>query len=165
MGKYLQMLDELYQPEEKNQIPTEIEVTKPTKGLLSPFVTSSIKDIQFFSGSEPGDENSDTHQEKTVKASKQELTKPTKGITDSDIEKLTDQELAEHLVGSLKSHDDRIHLHRRLIGAYGTKRLGIVNEYLAQWIQGSDAETISYKKDNAGRYRANVWLRQYFNRD
>ena len=165
MGKYLQMLDELYQPEEKNQIPTEIEVTKPTNGLLSPFVTSNIKDIQFFSGSRPENEKSDRQQDKTVKASKQELTKPTKGIADSNIEKLTDQELAEHLVGSLKSHDDRVHLHKGLIGAYGASRLSIVNEYLDQWKQGCDAEPVSYKKDNAGRYRANVWLRQYFNRD
>ena len=83
----------------------------------------------------------------------------------SENEKLTDQQRAEYLVGSMESHDDRVHLHKSLIGAYGNKRLNIVNEYLDLWQQGCDAEPVSYKKDNAGRYRANVWLRQYFNRD
>ena len=80
MGKYLQMLNELYQPEERNQISTEIGVTKPTKVLLSPFVSANSKDIQFFSGSIPEIASSNKQEDKTVKSSKQELTKPTKGM-------------------------------------------------------------------------------------
>ena len=80
MGKYLQMLDELYQPEEKNQISTEIEVTKPTKALLSPFVSANSKGIQFFSVSNPENASSNKQEDKTVKSSKQEPTKLTKGM-------------------------------------------------------------------------------------
>ncbi len=160
MGKYLQMLDELYQPEEIKQISTEIEVTKPTKALLSPFVTSHIKDIQFFSGAEPENANSDTHKEKTVKASKQEVTKPTKGIAVAKDIKTTDHEMAEHLINSLELHDDRVFVRQCLIGIYGSDRLAVVQEYFNQWYVGSSSEPISRKKDNAGRYRANVWIRE-----
>ena len=68
MGKYLQMLDELYQPEDKNQISMEIGVTKPTKALLSPFVSANSKDIQFFSGSIPEIASSNEQEDKTVKS-------------------------------------------------------------------------------------------------
>ena len=160
MGKYLQMLDELYQPEEKNQISTEIEVTKPTKALLYPFVSSNSKDIQFFSDAGTESRNSNKHEEKTVKASKQELTKPTKDIDGIKKAKPTDQEIAENLIGSLELHGDRVFVHQRLLGVYGTERLDIVNEYFEQWRLGKEGQPIGIKKENAGRYRANVWLRE-----
>ena len=47
----------------------------------------------------------------------------------------------------------------------GTKRLDIVNKYLEQWQQGNSAEPISIKKDDAGRYKANTWLRKSFERN
>ena len=159
MGKYLQMLDELYQPEEKNQISKEREVTKPTKALLSPFVSANSKDIQFFSDSKLPNTNSNKHEEKTVKASKRELTKPTKGIDGVKEAKPTDQEISEHLIGSLELHDDRVFVRRRLIGIYGEKRLDLVNQYFDEWQKGMDTEPVEIKKDNVGRKRANTWLR------
>ena len=72
---------------------------------------------------------------------------------------------AESLVSLLKLRDDRVFVHQCLIGIYGTKRLDIVNKYLEQWQQGSDAETIRIKKDNAGRHQANTWLRKSFERN
>jgi hypothetical protein len=72
---------------------------------------------------------------------------------------------AEGLVNSLKLHDDRIFVHQCLNGIYGTKRLEIVNKYLEQWQQGSSAEPINIKKDNAGRYQANTWFRKSLERN
>ena len=112
------MLDELYQPEENKQIPTEIEVTKPTKALLSPFVSANSKDIQFFSDSKLPNTNSNKQEEKTVKASKQELTKPTKGIVDDEDDKPNDQEIAEHKINGLRLHDDCVFVRQKLIGIY-----------------------------------------------
>ena len=160
MGKYLQMLDGLYQPEEKNQIPTEIEVTKPTKALLYPFVSANSKDTHFFSDSELPNNNQNNQVEKTVKASKQELTKPTKGIAVAKDIKTTDHEMAEQLINSLELHDDRVFVRQCLIGIYGSDRLAVVQEYFNQWYVGSSSEPISHKKENAGRYRANVWIRE-----
>ena len=52
-----------------------------------------------------------------------------------------------------------------LIGIYGIKCLDNVHEYLEQWQQGYDTEPIRIKKDNAGRYQANAWLRKSFERN
>jgi hypothetical protein len=67
---------------------------------------------------------------------------------------------AELLVCSLKLHDDRVFIRQQLIGVYGSDRLAIVREYLNQWQLGSNSEPASHKKENVGRYRANVWLRE-----
>ena len=69
-------------------------------------------------------------------------------------------EQAERLVCSLTSHDDRVFIRQQLIGAYGSDRLVIIQEYFNQWYVGSSSEPISQKKENAGRYRANVWIRE-----
>jgi hypothetical protein len=69
-------------------------------------------------------------------------------------------EQAERLVCSLKLHDDRVFIRQKLIGIYGTKRLDIVNEYFKQWRLGVEAEPVAIKQDNAGRYRANIWIRE-----
>ena len=74
-------------------------------------------------------------------------------------DKPSDQEIAENLIDSLKLRDDKIFIRQCLIGVYGSKRLSIINSYLEQWELGSDTETNVIKKDNAGRYRANTWLR------
>jgi len=160
MGKYLQMLDELYQPEEKNLISTEIEVTKPTKALLAPFVSANSKDIQFFSDIELQGIGPANQEEKTVKASNRELTKPTKDIHDVIDRKPTDHEIAEHKINGLKLHDDRVFVRQKLIGIYGAKRLDIVNKYLEHWQLGAEAESVEIKQENAGRYRANKWIRE-----
>lgn len=65
---------------------------------------------------------------------------------------------AERLVNTLKLRDDRVFVHRCLVGIYGTKRLDIVNEYLKQWRLGVEAEPVKIKRENAGRYKANTWL-------
>ena len=71
---------------------------------------------------------------------------------------------AENFVSSLKLREDRIFVHRCLIGIYGTERLDVVNKYLEQWQQGSDGEPVTVKKSNAGRYQANSWLRKLIER-
>ena len=107
------LIHELYQPEEKNQISTKTEVTKPTKGTAS----------------------------------------------DED-EKPSDDEIAEHIIGSFESHEDRVFVRQCLIGIYGTKRLNIVKEYLNHWRLGVEAEPVPIKQENAGRHRANFWIRK-----
>lgn len=71
----------------------------------------------------------------------------------------------ESLISSLKLREDRVFVHRFLTEIYGTERLEVMNKYLEQWQQGSDGEPISFKKDNAGRYQANTWLRKSFGRN
>jgi hypothetical protein len=83
----------------------------------------------------------------------------------SEIVSYLNQQEAERLVSSLELHDDRVFIHQCLIGIYGTNRLDTVNKYLEQWQQGSSAEPINIKKDNAGRNRANTWLRKSFERN
>jgi hypothetical protein len=72
---------------------------------------------------------------------------------------------AESLVNNLKLRDDRGFFHKCLIGIYGTERLEVVNKYFEQWQQGSDGEPMSFKKENAGRYQANTWLRKSLGRN
>ena len=158
MGKYLQMLDELYQPEENIRIFTCNEMTKPTKALLYPFVSAQDKDIQFFSDPDIPDTHLNIHKEKTLKPYIPELTKPTKDIKEDN--KPADHEAAERLINALKLRKDRVFVSHCLKGIYGTKRLELVNAYLEQWQQGGDAEPKEVGKDNAGRYMANVWLRE-----
>ena len=82
MGKWLERLHDTM--DENNPISVKTALTKPTKEsaqiLLSPFVSANSKDIQIFSGSEPENTSANKQEEKTVKASKQEVTKPTKGM-------------------------------------------------------------------------------------
>lgn len=82
MGKWLERLHETTAV--NNPIPVKAALTKPTKEsvqiLLSPFVSAESRDSQFFSNPKLLDENSNDQLEKTVKASKQEVTKPTKGM-------------------------------------------------------------------------------------
>ena len=78
---------------------------------------------------------------------------------DQDSPPSTDHELAEHKINGLRLRDDRVFVHQRLLGIYGKKRLDLVNQYFDEWQKGSDAETNVNKLENAGRYRANTWLR------
>ena len=71
----------------------------------------------------------------------------------------TDHELAEHKINGLEMREDREFVRRKLKGIYGKKRLDLVNQYFNEWQKGSDAETNVNKIENAGRYRANSWLR------
>ncbi len=129
MGKYLKAL-KIFYLEDKND---ETPINGTDKTDRSPFVGNvgaTSEDINDFSSSD-----------------------------DPDSVPFTDHEIAEHKIDQLTLHDDRVFLRRCLIGVYGSKRLDIVNGYLEQWRQGSDAEPQEIKKNNSGRYRANVWLR------
>lgn len=70
------------------------------------------------------------------------------------------QEKAERLIDSIQFRDDRVFVRQQLIGAYGSDRLAMVQEYLRHWQVGSNSEPAPHKKDNVGRYRANTWLRE-----
>jgi 2,3-bisphosphoglycerate-independent phosphoglycerate mutase len=72
---------------------------------------------------------------------------------------------AESLVSCFKQRADRVFVRNCLVEINGNERLEVVNKYLEQWQQGSDGEPISFKKDNAGRYQANTWLRKSFGRN
>ena len=118
----------------------------------------------------------DSNEEKCLIPLNDTPTKPAKallypfdGVDIKEIEKNTeeeddpsDQEIAESHIDCLRLRDDRIFVRQCLVGLYGSKRLALVKLYLEQWQIGSDAEPIQFKKGNAGRHRANVWLREKF---
>ena len=79
-------------------------------------------------------------------------------FSDEDSVPFSDHEIAEHKIDQLKLRDDRIFVRRCLVGAYGAKRLEIVDGYLSEWQKGKDSETMDIKKENAGRKRANTCL-------
>jgi hypothetical protein len=142
MGKYLQMLDELYGPDGKHLISPAIKVTKPTEALLPPFVSAETRGIQLFSNSG--------------------LQEPIKGIDDSQP---TNQELADQLISTLELDGDRVFDRKCLGGIYGSNRLDILNSYFKQWQLGRDFESVEIKKENAGHNRADVWLRDKTNHE
>jgi hypothetical protein len=72
----------------------------------------------------------------------------------------TDHEIAEHLINTEVHRDDRAFVRQQLLGAYGAERLSRVDDYLKQFKIGAESVGESYKKSNAGRGRANTWLRQ-----
>jgi hypothetical protein len=76
----------------------------------------------------------------------------------------SDHEIAEHLINTEVHRDDRSFVRQQLIGAYGTERLSRVDAYLEQFRIGAESVTEPHKKSNAGRRRANTWLRQERNR-
>jgi hypothetical protein len=84
---------------------------------------------------------------------------------DDDIEvPFTDHEIAGHRIDTEVHRDDRSFVRQQLIGAYGAERLTRVNTYLEQFRIGAESVTEPHKKSNAGRRRANSWLRQERNR-
>jgi hypothetical protein len=70
---------------------------------------------------------------------------------------------AEILIRSIKLRDDRVFVRECLLNVAGVDRLSLVNEYLKQWQHGSNEQPDPIKSDNAGRYRANTWLREKVN--
>ena len=131
VGKYLEALKLLYGDSEEI---SESLGTRTDKTAKSPFVSTvspTSRDIENIQGP-------DEH----------------------DSIPFTDHELAEHKINGLRLHDDRVFVHQRLIGIYGKERFELVNQYFNEWQKGSDAQPEGHRKDNAGRYRANVWLRE-----
>lgn len=54
--------------------------------------------------------------------------------------------------------DDLTFLRNRLPGDTNGRNVS-VREYIRRWHEAMDAEPVNYRKDNAGRYAANTWLR------
>lgn len=69
-------------------------------------------------------------------------------------------EKSEELIRTIKHRDDRKFVYECLSGVPGDDRITLVNQYLVQFQQGSEAEPGPIKSENAGRYRANTWLRE-----
>ena len=131
MGKYLEALKLLYGDNEKS---CEIPKAGTDKADKSPFVSnvgsSSGGFNEFFPGNDP------------------------------DPVPFTDHEIAEHLINTKVHRDDRSFVRQQLIGAYGAERLIRVDAYLEQFRLGAGSVKQPHKKSNAGRRRANTWLRQ-----
>jgi hypothetical protein len=72
----------------------------------------------------------------------------------------SDHEIAEHMIDTEVHRDDRSFVRQQLIGAYGTVRLKRVEEYMEQFRIGSESVDAPHKKSNAGRKRANTWIRE-----
>ena len=72
----------------------------------------------------------------------------------------TDHEIAEHKIDTEVHRDDRAFVRQQLIGAYGAERLSRVDAYLEQFKLGAGSVSEQHKESNAGRKRANTWLRQ-----
>jgi len=128
MGKYLEALKLLYGEDEEIHESPEVRTDKTDKSPFGSTVSPTSGNI----------ENIQSNEQESIP--------------------FTEQELAEHKINSLRLHDDRVFLRRRLIGIYGKERLDLVSQYFDEWQQGSDAEPEEVKKENKGRYRANTWL-------
>ena len=134
MGKYLEALKLLYGDSDN------------ISNILEPRTDKTIKsppDTPFV-----GFDGSTSRDIENIQASNEQDSTP-----------FTDHEMAEHKINGLRLRDDRVFVHQKLIGIYGKKRLDIVNQYFDEWRKGSEAETNVNKIENAGRYRANTWLR------
>ncbi len=84
--------------------------------------------------------------------------------SDDDIDiPFTDHDIAEHIISSEVHRDDRSFVRQQLIGSYGADRLKRVDGYLEQFRIGSESVQEPHKKSNAGRKRANTWLRNKIN--
>ena len=129
MGKYLEALKLLYDEDENNFETLDSGTDKTDRSPFVSNVSSTSWHIKSFQSS-----------------------------NDQDSVPFTDHELAEHTINRLKLHDDRVYLRQKLIGIYGKKRFDLAYQYLTEWKQGSDAESIMSSKENAGRKRANTWL-------
>ncbi len=130
MGKYLEALKLLYGDSDNISDSLEPRTDKTAKSPFVSTVSSTSGDIE------------------NIQASNEQDSPPS-----------TDHELAEHKINGLRLREDRVFIHQKLIGIYGKKRLDLVNQYFDEWQKGSEAETNVNKIENAGRYRANTWLR------
>jgi hypothetical protein len=65
-----------------------------------------------------------------------------------------------NLVNTLPMREDKKHLWKHIDKMPGAVQVRTVTAYLQQWQLGSEAEPLEHKKENAGRHRANAWLRE-----
>jgi len=66
---------------------------------------------------------------------------------------------ADQIISMLKLKDDRMFVRNKLKKYDPFHHDRIVNGYMDQWRIGVNSVEIEYKKQNAGRYMANCWLR------
>ena len=71
----------------------------------------------------------------------------------------TDHEIAEHKISNEVHRDDQSFVRQQLIGTYGAERLKRIDDYLEQFSIGVESVDQPHKKSNAGRKRANTWIR------
>jgi hypothetical protein len=118
--------------------------------------------------------------EKTQKPPEVEPAKPAKGgfggfagsrlehfqenLSEPEPIPFTDHEIAEHKISDEVHRDDQSFVRQRLIGIYGAKRLELVDQYLRHFNEGSNSVEETHKKSNAGRFKANTWLREHSNK-
>jgi hypothetical protein len=131
MGKYLEALKLLYGEDEN--IPETLN-SGTDKTIKSPFV---------------GSDGSTSGHIRNIQAE-----------IDLDTVPFTDHEIAEHMISKEVHRDDQSFVRQQLIGTYGAARLKRVDEYLEQFTIGSDSVDQPHKKSNAGRRRANTWIRE-----
>jgi hypothetical protein len=130
MGKYLEALKLLYGDSEKS---CETPRPRTDKTDKSKFVSNVSASSEGFREISP-----DNEQEPIP---------------------FSDHEIAEHKISNEVHRDDRSFVRQQLIGAYGAERLSRVDEYLKQVKIGAESVDEPHKKSNAGRRRANTWLR------
>jgi hypothetical protein len=136
MGKYLEALKLLYGDDEKS---CETPKTRTDKTDRSPFVSN------VSSSSGGVNEILPKNEQESIP--------------------FTDHEIAEHKINELTLRDDCVFVRQMLLGAYGKDRLALVNLYFDEWRKGAESEPIEVKRENAGRRRANTWLRQERGKD
>lgn len=57
------------------------------------------------------------------------------------------------------NRDDWKYIDRLLLGRGSQVKLTVLEQYRSEWEAASHAEPLPHRKDNAGRFAANVWLR------
>ena len=131
MGKYLEALKLLYADDEKTSETPKARTDKTDRRAFVSFVSARSGSFNEI-------------------------------LPDNDPESIpfTDHEIAEHKIDTEVHRDDRAFVRQQLLGAYGAERLSRVDDYLKQFKIGAESVGESYKKSNAGRGRANTWLRQ-----
>ena len=132
MGKYLEALKLLYGDDEKSCETLKARTDKTDK-------RASVSNVSSSSGrfSEISPEN------------------------EQELIPFTDHEIAKHKIDQEIHKDDRSFVRQRLIGIYGAKRLELVDQYLKHFNEGSNSVEETHKKSNAGRFKANTWLREH----
>ena len=130
MGKYLEALKILYSDDDK-----DLETPKPRtdKTDKSPSSTPFVSNVSSIS-------------------------RDIENFPDESVP-FTDHEIAEHKISTEVHRDDQSYVRQQLIGAYGAERLSRVDGYLEQFKIGAKSVDQTHKKSNAGRRRANTWLR------
>ena len=73
--------------------------------------------------------------------------------------------LSVELLFEIHDTDDRVWVVQQVNCLTGKKRLHILQQYLAEKQKGRDSEPNVIKRENAGRFRANTWLREKTNHD